>query len=506
MVLYELLAGQRPYDLAEASPAEAERIIVQKTPPRPSSVSGKPRFRGDLDAIILKALAKEPERRYPTADALGEDLARFLDGRPVLARPASAGYRTRKFVRRHRVAVGAAAITVLALVVGLGTALWQAQEARASAALAQRRFDTAREAARALIFDVHDAMEPLPGATPVREVIVTKALDYLDRLAQDAGDDDALRIDLAQAYLRIGNVQGNPNNSNLGRIQDALASYRRGLDVLPSTATTDSLRLNATHVRAVLIEKLGDLHAHLGAVDTALVYLDRARRLFQQNAEADPDNPDRIVALAIEHLKLGDYTGNPNYPNAGRPAEALAHYQTTLTLLDRVRRQDTTNVRVTRFVGLAYERLGTTYALQDDLRSARAAYEESRAIRDRLHAAFPDDQEFYRDAAIAHEKLGLTYQTEGQLAEAQTQLEAAYAGFEALARANPEDVNAQVTLAVSAMQRGALMDAPDLPSFDDPAAARAHYRRALGLLQQAAAIDTSNTRVQALIDEVEAVL
>ncbi len=506
VLLYELLVGQRPYDLAGQSPAEVERLVCEAEPERPSVAAASPRLRGDLDTIVMKALAKEPDRRYPTADALSEDLRRYLDGLPVRARPATAGYRMGKFVRRHRVSVAAAGTVLLALVGGLGTALWQAHEAHEAAALAGRRFDTAREAARALIFDVHDAVETLPGSTPVREVIVSRALDYLDRLTLEAGDDATLRLDLAQAYLRVGNVQGNPNNSNLGRLQDALTSYRRGLALLPARTPVDSLGLAVTHLRAVLLEKLGDVYAHLGRPDSALAHFDRARALFRQNAEADPDNPDRLVALAIGHLKRGDYTGNPNFPNAGRPAEALPYYRTTLDLLYRVRRRDTTDVQATRLIGVGYERLGSIYSLEGDFARAREAYRESKDIRDRLHAAFPNDAELHRDAAVAHEKLGLTYQAEGRLEEARSELEAAYAGYLALAKVDPRDVNAQVTLAVNEMQRGALMASPDLPSFGDRTAARALYRRALDRLRAVTALDSTNARVQALMAEAEAAL
>ncbi|MEM1044419.1 MAG: tetratricopeptide repeat protein, partial [Bacteroidota bacterium] len=152
VVLYELLAGQRPYDVAGLSPSEVERTICDTAPTRPSA-SVRPaeyeagalaaqRLRGDLDTIVLKALAKEPGQRYASAAALADDLGRHLDGLPVTARPATAGYRARKFVERHRVGTAAAALVVLALVTGAGVALWQAGVAaaerdRAAAALVQ---------------------------------------------------------------------------------------------------------------------------------------------------------------------------------------------------------------------------------------------------------------------------------------------------------------------------------------------------------------------------------
>jgi len=141
VILYELLSDTRPYTLKRESRGALEDAIVEHDPQRPSERVGRsPRaraLRGDLDAIVLKALKKTPQERYRTMDAFAEDLARYLDGRPVLARPDSAWYRLRKFAARNRLAVGAAGIVLLAVVAGAGIALWQARVAIAERARAE---------------------------------------------------------------------------------------------------------------------------------------------------------------------------------------------------------------------------------------------------------------------------------------------------------------------------------------------------------------------------------
>ena len=116
VVLYELLTGERPLNLARSNPADWARIVREAAPKPPSAVvaDGRP-LRGDLDTIALMALRREPERRYPSVDRLGDDVRRHLDERPVLARADSRIYRTRMFVRRQRVAVTIGTIIVLAL-------------------------------------------------------------------------------------------------------------------------------------------------------------------------------------------------------------------------------------------------------------------------------------------------------------------------------------------------------------------------------------------------------
>ena len=131
VLLYEVLAGARPYDLSALTASEAERVVCHETPPPPSAVAPLETARrlGDLDTVVMKALEKDPARRYSSAEALADDLRRWRDALPVTARPASRAHRARLFVRRHRVPVLAAAAVGLALAVGLGAALWQGRAA-----------------------------------------------------------------------------------------------------------------------------------------------------------------------------------------------------------------------------------------------------------------------------------------------------------------------------------------------------------------------------------------
>ena len=116
VLLYELLAERRPYDLDGCTPAEVERIVCKQVPPRPSSTAPPARsydLTGDLDTIVMKALRKEPERRYASPEHLAGDLQRWTDGRPVHARPDTFRYRAGKFVQRHRAAVASVAAGLL---------------------------------------------------------------------------------------------------------------------------------------------------------------------------------------------------------------------------------------------------------------------------------------------------------------------------------------------------------------------------------------------------------
>jgi eukaryotic-like serine/threonine-protein kinase len=157
VLFYELLTGRLPFP--RLSRVEAEQAILNLDPVRPSEIGGRA-LRGDLDTIALKALQKKPEQRYATANAFAEDVARHLEGRPVLARPDSASYRLIKFVGRHKVVVASAAAVLLAILAGAAVSIWQARVAIAEKEHAQEieRFvvsifqeaDPYRQAGRAL--------------------------------------------------------------------------------------------------------------------------------------------------------------------------------------------------------------------------------------------------------------------------------------------------------------------------------------------------------------------
>ncbi|MGB4858288.1 MAG: serine/threonine-protein kinase [Dokdonella sp.] len=204
VVLYELLTGRRPYELEGLSPGQAERVVGETEPaPLRSAlhrVDGKESSPGrqrkklgrssrDLDRIVAKAMHKEAARRYATAQELGADVQRFLDGKPVLAHPDSAGYRIGKFVGRHRIGSAAAALAIAAIVTAAGVAMVQATAARRSA-------DDMREV-NGFLMDVLKMSDPFAAGS---ELTLSQALDGA---AETLDDRFKERPDLA-SEIRFG--------------------------------------------------------------------------------------------------------------------------------------------------------------------------------------------------------------------------------------------------------------------------------------------------------------
>ena len=169
VILYELLCGRSPYREKLTTLADAMRVVREEEPRPPSEMAASEdggsalarKLKGDLDRITLKALRKEPSRRYASVEQLSEDLRRHLEGLPVRAQGDGFGYRAGKFVRRNAIAVVAVAAVFVTLVVGIVMTL--RAEARA-----RRQFEEVRRLAHTVLFDYHDAIANLPGSTPVQ--------------------------------------------------------------------------------------------------------------------------------------------------------------------------------------------------------------------------------------------------------------------------------------------------------------------------------------------------
>lgn len=456
VILYELLTGEKPYRLTSRRPDAISRAITESVPTRPSAIGQHKSLRGDLDNIVLMAMRKEPERRYASVGQFSSDIARHLAGRPVLARKDTWTYRSGKFIRRHKVGVIAALLLALSLVTGILTTSWEARRAEKQRALAQHRFDDVRRIAHSLIFEVHDAIENLPGSTTARELLINRALEYLDRLAGESSGDAGLERELVAAYLKVGNVQGNPTNPNLGDSSGALNSYAK------AQAITEKLlaRSNESDLRnllAMILRKVADVQAHTGRVADGVRTAQRSVQIFRELAEAAPDRPGAQMDLAIGELKLGDILGNPNFDNLSDQAGAMRSYDDALRILSALEAQNPRDAKTRRYLGIIHERIGTMRELQNDVALALSEYQSSAAIRVPLAAEFPNDSQMVRDAAIAHEKMANVQTTAGQLNEALQSRRRSLEIFEHLASADPKNVLAQQSLGISCMHLGELL-------------------------------------------------
>jgi non-specific serine/threonine protein kinase/serine/threonine-protein kinase len=491
VLLYELLTGRRPYRLATRAASEIVRVVCESEPLPPSAAvtasSGpdddtvplgdsagttrpmrstrldpnrlRRRLEGDLDNIVMKAMSKEPARRYASVDQFAEDVRRHLAGLPVTARPDTLGYRTSKFVRRHRGAVTAAAAVFLALVGGLVGIAWQANVARAERARAEQRFEDTRALANAFLFDVHDAVKDLAGSTPARQLMVQKGIEYLDKLAQDAGDRADLRRELAAGYLRVGDVQGRPLNPNLGDTAGALASYRKSVQLYESLGVSEASAVDLRRETAAALMRLSELQAATGDASAALKSVRRAGDLQRDIATDAAASPAARRDLAVSYSRLGDMLAA-----TGSTTEALEAHRRALAVMERLAGVEPDDPANLRQLGVAYHKVGNVlgnpnYPNVGDHAGALEAMQQSAAVFERASARYPDNALYKRNLAVARSNTADILTALGRRDEAMAEERRALETYEAQVREDPTNAAARNDLALGYYKQAEMLDA-----------------------------------------------
>ncbi|MEJ0038485.1 MAG: hypothetical protein WDO68_20810 [Gammaproteobacteria bacterium] len=193
------------------------------------------------------ALEKDPARRYSSVEKLEDDLRRHVEGFPVAARSAGYLYQLGKFAGRHQAGIAAIALIALTLVGGILTTLRQARIAQDERQRAQQHFDEVRKLANVFMFDVHGAIQELPGSTPARKMLVDNSLKYLEALSAESGGEPTLQRELASAYEKVADVQGGFRAASLGDTEGAITassarSSRVGATSTPASTAHDARR------------------------------------------------------------------------------------------------------------------------------------------------------------------------------------------------------------------------------------------------------------------------
>ena len=448
VMLYELLCGRSPYRFANRSLTEVARVLGEAKPERPSTAVAEEisaaregsverlrrRLRGDLDTIALKAMHADPQRRYASAEQLSEDIRRHLVGLPVVARPDTIAYRARKFVRRNRVAVAAAALAVLALIGGAAATTWQAQRAREAQARAERRFGDLRKLAHSVLFDYHDAVKDLAGATPVRERLVADGLEYLDGLAREAGSDDAsLQRELADAYLRMGDVQGGVA-ANLGNTEGAFESYRKAEAIYASLVAADSSNTDNRRGHAITLTKLSQMIWRTEGPREALVKAKEASLTLEPLVHESPSNVvlrrQLVAALDNEGMMLHE---------AGDVPGALELHKRQLEHCEAMMSADSTDPATRRAAAVANGRISKAMTALDDLASALEYNRTSLRLRIALADEFPLNAEYQRSLSVALFHDGSLLASLGRPTEALESYERNLAILDKLLAADPQN-------------------------------------------------------------------
>ncbi len=460
-LLYELLAGSTPFQakrLHGAALLELLRIVREEEPPRPSArlstteelpsiaanrhlepkkLSGL--VRGDLDWIVMKCLEKNRTRRYETANGLARDIERYLNDEVVEACPPSAGYRIRKFARKHKkalVTVGAfAVLLVTATVVSLGLASWALQErkqAEGQKQLAESNFKKALEAVDQMLTRVGEAqLLNVPQMEPVRRDLLQDALRFYQELLRERNDSPLVRSEAASAYNRMGSIL-----VLLGNRDEGEKAYRQAVVLLEQL-------LAESPGDPVLGNKLAGVHIGLGRLyhttqrwPQAEASLQRAVSILDKLANEHPSLLMNRVDLAKSHASLVGL-----YRQMGNLDQGEQEFRKSMSLLNSLLAPDPTNLEYLTLKARCYQKVALIYGAQGHTAEAKSACQESLAINQRLVRDQPDVVDLQKTMAETYNNLGLFYARDRQHDKADAAYKQSLALNEAILHDHPKVVD-----------------------------------------------------------------
>jgi eukaryotic-like serine/threonine-protein kinase len=387
VILYEMLTGRPPFQ--EDSALDTLVLVRTQDPVPPSRL--RPRLPRDLETICLKCLRKEPQGRYSTAQAMAEDLRRFLAALPIQARPTPAWERAIKWMRRRPavaalVSAGTLAGLTLAVVIGVANVRLKRERDRAEARRieAVASFKKARDAVDRMLTRVGERqLSGIPQVEPVRRALLEDALEFYRDFARQAPGDPEVQFEVSQAYGRVGRVY-----QESGWNDEAERSFLEALAIQ------------------------------------------------QQLVETSPG-----FAAFRRELARTDYDLGSLWDARGRKAEAEAQLQHALALLAKLAADDPSEPAYPQLEAAMHEMLGISRAKARKPGEAATEFRKSVDIFDALAARFSDVKDYAQRAAIARSNLAGTLMESGRLEDAAAVLRQLLDFWEQEEKRNPSDFN-----------------------------------------------------------------
>ncbi|MBX7173270.1 MAG: protein kinase [Pyrinomonadaceae bacterium] len=364
VILYELMTGMIPFNMKQYSLVKMMEVVSNTEPIRPSDAATQARgdkgkittssllpapnsLKGDLDNIILKALKKEPERRYLSAEQFSEDIRRYLEGLPVKARPDTFGYRTSKFIKRNKLGVSAGILILLSLIGGIIGTSYQASVAQRERNRAEQRFEDLRQLSNNLIFKYNDAISNLPGATSTRAMFVQEATKFLDSLANEQINEPKLQLELANAYLKVGNLQSEISTFDA---KQSFETYQKSLKIAENLFNKSHQDYEIQHIFASALKEVGSLQENR---NLAINNLKKAAEIREGILKSDAENFENKIGLVQIYSALG------NLYNQIQNQTATEYFQKALQISQNLVNEPTATATEWRL----FAKTNQTYAL-----------------------------------------------------------------------------------------------------------------------------------------------
>ena len=393
VLMYLLLTGSLPYELGELTTAELLRVICKEPPrkPVPAAALGW-RLDADLEAILLKALRKEPEQRYGTVAELATDVRAWLDEQPVAARHGNFRYKALKFVRRNRIAVAGSALLAASVLAGIIGVVWQANVANQERRNAEASAADLRQLSNSLLTELDEAIQQIPGSTGAQKLLVTRVLEHLDRAAHDSRSNRQTRIDLADAYARLGNIQGNTYVQNLGDFDGALASMDKAIALVEPLTANASKDSDALRVYALAQEYRSEILFSTTRMPEAVAAMQESLAAHERILALPRVTPVQICEAASAYGILGDELGVGGSESLYDLPAALSAFQKDRDLAIRAFNMDPNLLRASRAVAIVLLKMGE---VESEIDPAQALKDFQLGLQ-RINSLPPSEQQSLR--------------------------------------------------------------------------------------------------------------
>ena len=533
VILYELLTGRRPYRLKTADSSEVAQAICEQVPEKLSQVAVLPgispeqlkrALRGDLDSIILTAMRKEPDGRYPSADHFANDLERYLDGSAVCAHRGSAVYRSFKFMRRHAVAVLISGALLSALIAGAVASVAGLILARRERDRAEGSFRQARQAVDQFFTRVsQEKLLNQPGLDPLRNALLADAQAFYEEFLSKRSDDRSMGVEIASArthLAQISSVTGSATEA-VSKFQQAIALweglvatqptnvvyrealaralneqgavilhmkdrgalalriFRRALNLLePQVAASHSPA--ASHELSMILLNIGEAEREEGQLKEAIESIQRSLAIEGELVTQGANLLDSSISMAKGHALLGQIFAS----DSDEIGPALMEYQQAIALLEKVTKLRPDLPGPAFELAFIFNDLSHLQQMAGKLDSALGSAGKAMDILERLDRQYPTGLNYQQGLAGIYHLMSDLHRGRREPAEALAFAQKAQALLGRQAQLHPENVNLRLDLAESQNNLGRM-----LQQTGEPVDALRSFQRAIDIYESIPELD-----------------
>jgi tetratricopeptide (TPR) repeat protein len=258
-------------------------------------------------------------------------------------------------MRRNKLVLTASTLLCVAVLAGIGGVMWQARIANIQRSKAEARADDLRKLSNSLLSEIDEAIQKLPGSTPAQKLLVSTVLEHLDRAAKDATGDPQMQLDLANAYIRLANVQGNPYDQNIGDPQGALTSLEKALSITTTLSRQQPGNAAVAHAMGWTLQSRSEVLFSMDRPQEAVAAMRRAATTYQELASRPGAKADAWMDAATAYGGLGDELGQAGMASLSDPVAALEAYHKSLELDEHILQLAPGSFRAAR--GIAVNRM-----------------------------------------------------------------------------------------------------------------------------------------------------